>query len=143
MTPWHYWVIAGFVCLAAELFTPGFFMACLGIGCFFGGLVAFLHGGIALQSVAMVGGSALALALVRPLLARTLGARAAIATNADALVGKGGRVIEGIDPHQAKGRVLIEGEDWWATSLDQSAIAVDERVRVIQVDGSRLVVERD
>lgn len=143
MTPWHYWIIAGFVCLAVELFTPGFFVACLGIGCFVGALVAFLHGGLALQTVAMVGGSALALALVRPLLARAFGSGPAIATNADALVGKTGRVLEGIDPHQATGRVLIEGEDWWATSLDQSEIAVDERVRVIQVDGSRLVVARD
>lgn len=143
MTPWYYWLIAGFACLAVEIFTPGFFMACLGIGCFVAAGVALAHGGLALQAVALVLGSAVALALVRPLLARLLGPRAVVATNADALVGKSGRVVEGIDPHQAKGRVLVEGEDWWATSLDQSDIAVDERVRVIQVDGSRLVVERD
>lgn len=143
MAPWQYWVVAGLVSLAVEIFTPGFFMACVGIGCFFGALVALVHGGIAFQAVAMVVGAGLSLALVRPLLARALGSREAIATNTDALLGKTGRVVEVIDPHQAKGRVLVEGEDWWATSLDQSAISVDERVRVIQVDGSRLVVERD
>lgn len=143
MTPWQYWLIAGFVCLAVEVFTPGFFMACLGIGCFVGAIVAVAHGGLTLQVVAMVAGSALAVALVRPLLSRALAPREALVTNTDALIGKSGHVIENIDPHQAKGRVVVEGEDWWATSLDQSGIAVDERVRVIQVDGSRLVVEKD
>lgn len=143
MTPWQYWLIAGFVCLAVEIFTPGFFMACLGIGCFIGALVAVAGGDLTLQAVAMVAGSGLAVALVRPLLSRFIAPRAVLATNVDALIGKSGRVVEGIDPHQAKGRVVVDGEDWWATSLDQSDIGVDERVRVIQVDGSRLVVERD
>lgn len=143
MTPWQYWLIAGFACLAVEIFTPGFFMACLGVGCLLAALVAVLHGGLAIQAVAMVAGSVLALLLLRPLLARMFGPQRAIATNTDALIGKSGRVVEGIDPHQAKGRVLVEGEDWWAISLDQSDIALDERVRVVQVDGSRLVVERD
>ncbi|HEY9855419.1 MAG TPA: NfeD family protein [Stenomitos sp.] len=143
MLPWHYWVIAGFAALVVEIFTPGFFMACLGIGCFLGGLVALLHGALVVQALTFVAGSALSLAVVRPLLARSLATSEAIATNADALVGKSGRVVERIDPHQSQGRVLVEGEDWWATSLDQLDINVDERVRVIQVDGSRLVVERD
>lgn len=143
MVVWHYWVIAGFAALVAEIFTPGFFVACLGIGCFLAGLVALVHGPLVLQALTFVAGSGLSLALVRPLLARMLESSEVIATNADALVGKSGRVVEPIDPHQAKGRVLVEGEDWWATSLDPAGIATDERVRVIQVDGSRLVVERE
>lgn len=143
MEPWQVWAIAGFLALVVEIFTPGFFMACLGIGCFVGAGAAFAHGPLVLQTLAFVVTSGLALALVRPLLARTIAPRELVATNADALVGKSGRVVEGIDPDQSTGRVLVEGEDWWATSLDQAGISVDERVRVIQVDGSRLVVERD
>lgn len=143
MVPWQYWVIAGFVTLVAEIFTPGFFMACLGIGAFLGGAVAFLHGGLMLQVVTFLVGSGLSLALVRPLLERSLAPKEELATNVEALIGKSGRVVESIDPHHAAGRVLVEGEDWWATSLDQSDIPAEERVRVVRVDGSRLVVERD
>lgn len=139
---WQYWVIAGFAALVVEIVTTGFFMACLGIGAFLAGLFALWHAPIAAQALSFAVGSGLSLLLVRPLLARSLASRGA-ATNVDALVGKSGRVVESIDPLQDRGRVLVDGEDWWATSLDRSDIAVDERVRIIQVDGSRLVVERD
>ena len=41
MEIYHYWIIAGIILLIIEIFTPGFLMACLGLGALFAGLAAW------------------------------------------------------------------------------------------------------
>ena len=61
--------------------------------------------------------------------------------HADRLVEKSGRVIERLAP---TGRVRVAGESWLASVGDDDApIDVGGRVRVVAVEGLRLLVRRD
>jgi membrane protein implicated in regulation of membrane protease activity len=61
----------------------------------------------------------------------------------EALVGRIGVVSEAIEPGTGRGRVLVEGEDWRGTSLDERVLPAGTKVSVIQVDGTQLVVEKE
>lgn len=63
-----------------------------------------------------------------------------VKTNVDALVGKTAIVSERIDPDTNKGRVIIEGENWRGQSADEAFIEVGEKVTVVRVEGTKLVV---
>jgi len=55
------------------------------------------------------------------------------------LVGAVGKVVEDLDP---EGMVRVRGELWKATAAGSDVIRVGERVRVVEVRGLTLVVER-
>ena len=62
-----------------------------------------------------------------------------IKTNVDSIVGQEGVVIERIETN-GKGRVKLRLNDWAAIAHD--TIEVDERVRVLDVEGATLIVEK-
>lgn len=55
------------------------------------------------------------------------------------LVGQVGKVVEELDP---EGVVKLHGELWKAESRDGSRIQVGDRIRVVEVRGLTLIVER-
>jgi membrane protein implicated in regulation of membrane protease activity len=54
-----------------------------------------------------------------------------------------GIVSERIDPATGKGRVLVEGEDWRAASLMDTALEPGTRVMVVRVEGATLYVDKE
>jgi membrane protein implicated in regulation of membrane protease activity len=61
---------------------------------------------------------------------------------ANRLIGVTGSVTEAIPPNPGEaGMVRIGGEDWRADAADDLALPVGLRVRVLEVRGTRLVVE--
>lgn len=142
MEVWHIWVIAAIVLLIAEIFTPGFLLACFGVGCLASGLVSFLGMGFEIQ-IATFCASALAVFFgIRPFLLKYFYSSAdKIETNVDALIGKTGLVSERIDPRTNKGRVIIGGEDWRGVSIDETVIEVGEKITVVRVEGTKLFVK--
>lgn len=65
-----------------------------------------------------------------------------IKTNVDALISREGIVSEKIDPAQNQGRVIIDGEDWRGISIDNAVIEKGEKITVVKVDGTRLLVQK-
>ena len=63
-------------------------------------------------------------------------------TNADSVIGQVGVVLQAIDNDLATGRVKVNGLDWSARSSNADAIAENTRVRVLAIDGVKLIVER-
>ena len=59
---------------------------------------------------------------------------------ANRMVGPRGRVTEDVDASSGSGRVRVETEDWRATT-DGDGIGVGASVRVVEIRGTRLVVE--
>jgi membrane protein implicated in regulation of membrane protease activity len=55
-------------------------------------------------------------------------------------MGQVARVVEEVDPATGEGRVRMETETWRATT-DGGPIPVGANVRVLEVRGTRLVVE--
>jgi len=62
-------------------------------------------------------------------------------TNADALIGREGRVSEDINPVSGKGRVAIDGDDWKAVSADGAPIAKGTIVEVVGRDSVIITVK--
>lgn len=144
LEPWHAWIIAGVVLLIVEVVTPGFVVACFGIGCLAAGLVSPLGVGLSWEIAVFCAASLVLLVTLRPLVARHLAPKGGdLKTNVDALIGKRGVVTEAIEPVRDVGRVVVGGEDWRASSEADQAIAVDVQVTVVRVEGARVVVRPD
>ena len=77
---------------------------------------------------------------VRPLLKRLFHTDSEkVATNASALIGRRGKVCVVID--EDGGRVMIDGVDWKAVSLDGQSIAEGAQVEVVAIDSVILTVK--
>lgn len=146
MEDWLIWFLSAIVLVVAEMFTSGFWLACLAVGCVAAGLVGLVpFAGLTLQTMAFAATSLASMIGLRPAMLRRfqLGPGAGVRTGVDALLGKTGMVLERIDPVSRQGRVKVEGEDWRGASVDDTPIEAGARVTVIQVDGTTLVVEKE
>ena len=81
------------------------------------------------------------LLLLRPLLKRYLN-KNTVKTNVDALAGRRALVIERIDNLQATGRIMLDGADWTARSVDGSVIEEQSEVVIRSVQGVKALVEK-
>jgi len=139
---WHIWVIAAIVLFIAEIFTPGFLLACFGVACLATGLVSFLDLGVKVQIITFSISTLVVFFGIRPFVLKYFySSTGELKTNVDALVGKTGLVSERIDPSTDKGRVTIGGEDWRGLSIDESVIEAGEKIIVVRVDGTKLFVK--
>ncbi len=84
--------------------------------------------------------SCLALLASRPLAVRMLRGRR-VKTNADATVGMQGVVTEAVDNLHGTGRALVQGLSWSARSEDGEPIPEGAAVRVLRIDGVKLIVQ--
>lgn len=145
MSDWQIWIIAAALLLVAEMFTTGFWLACVAIGALVAAGVALLPVGLVPQVIAFAGATVASLLGLRPALAhRFLHPLGSVRTNVDALLGKSGIVTVAFDPVTGLGRVSVEGEDWRSALVEgERALPPGSRVVVVQVDGSTVVVERE
>lgn len=135
-------MVAAVIFFILEMFTPSFFMACIGIGCVAGSVSALLGGGTIAQLLFFSLATLAAFLGVRPLAKRYLYRKKEdVRTNVDSLVGRTARVSERIDPATGQGRVLVDGDDWKAASEGGIAIEKGEQVEIVKVDSVTLVVK--
>lgn len=137
------WLVAVLALALGEIVVPGtFFMISFALGAAVASVVAFLGGAIPVQWVCFVAGSGVALALLIPVgrrLNRPTGAPGVGATRWEGRVGVVlGPIPDG--PH-ATGLVRVEREEWRAESADGRPIEAGVTVRVLRVDGTRLIVD--
>lgn len=86
--------------------------------------------------------SVLSLFFLRPRLVKWLhGRRRERPSNADALMGRVGRVSEAIE-QGGYGRVAIDGDDWKAVSADGSYVPLGQNVRVVGRESIIITVEK-
>ena len=83
-----------------------------------------------------------ALALTRPLVAKLL-RRDETPTNADRVLNNVGRVTERIDNALPSGAVYIDGKTWTARSADGEVIEPDAAVRILRMEGVKLIVQKE
>ncbi len=144
MHQWQAWLVAALLLSVAEMVAPGFWLLSVAAGCLVAGVVSLVAPGVLVPVVSFAAGTLLSLVGVRPFLLTYLHPRSsAIKTNVDALAGKVGIVSERIDPGTGKGRVLVEGEDWRAASLMDTALEPGTRVMVVRVEGATLYVDKE
>ncbi len=137
---WQVWAVVAIVCLILELSSGDFFIICFSIGAVFALISAVLGLSIYWQIFIFALFTLLSVLFVRPVALRYLHKNDPNKlSNADALMGRTGRVTEEIKAG-ASGYVQIDGDLWKAVS--NSDIAVGTTVRVIGRESTILTVKQ-
>ncbi|MBO7199277.1 MAG: NfeD family protein [Alistipes sp.] len=143
MDIWIYWVIAALLLFIVELFTSGFAVICLAIGALGGAVAALLEWSLEYQFLAFAIVSLIALIAVRPVLKRLLFNKGEkVQTNVDAIIGKRGVVCVDVEQDDDNGRVMIDGLDWRAKSVDNEPLPKGTKVEVVDRDSVILTVKK-
>jgi membrane protein implicated in regulation of membrane protease activity len=138
---WENWVYLGIILFILEVFTPGFVVACMGIGALLAAPFAYFEASISIQLLAFSLGTLLSFLLIRPYALKYLySSKEDIKTNAESIIGRVGKVKETINKDLNKGRVTIDGDNWRAVSETGEIIAKDEHVEVVKIDSTILIV---
>jgi membrane protein implicated in regulation of membrane protease activity len=137
---WHIWVIIAVLLFIAEIKVPNFIFGTIAVGCLFAGIVSAFDFGIKIQFIGFIIGTLIAFFRIRPFTLKYL-YKKTVETNMDALVGKIGRVIETINNAKNEGRIALRGDDWKAETENNEIVNVGEKVEVLQVDSTILIVK--
>ena len=136
---WQIWAVVAVLCLILELSSGDFFIICFSIGAVAAVIGAASGLSIYWQVGLFAAFTLLALFTVRPLALHWLHKNEPNKpTNADALIGRTGRVTEAITKG-GNGYVQIDGDLWKAVS--QTDIHVGTTVRVIGRESTIITVE--
>ena len=136
---WQVWGIIAVLCLILELSSGDFFIICFSIGAVFAIISAVVGLNIYWQIFIFAIFSLLSVLFVRPVALRWLHKNEPNrASNADALIGRTGKVTEAIHVNDP-GYVQIDGDLWKAVSDD--TIEEGATVRVIDRESTIVTVE--
>ena len=140
---WQLWAAVALICLILELTAGDFFIICFAIGAVPAAIVAAIGAGTYYQIVVFAVVTLVSLFYVRPFAKRYLhkGEDNRV-SNADALLGRKGRVVETIRAG-GFGRVQIDGDVWKAVSRGDADILQDTVVTVIDRASTIITVEAE
>ena len=137
---WQIWGIIAVLCLILELSSGDFFIICFSIGAVFSIIGAAIGLSIYWQIFIFAVFSLLSVLFVRPVALRWLHKNEPNrASNADALLGRTGKVTEAI-PADGNGYVQIDG-DLWKAVTSGADIPVGTTVRVVGRESTIVSVE--
>lgn len=135
-----FWLVAGLVLAAAEMFVGELTLLMLGGSALITAGVAFAADtGLVVDAVVFAISAVVLLLGVRPVLLRRFGTPPPTPTNVDALTGKTALVLEPVGEHS--GRVKLGGEVWTARPFDPGEKYPEgTTVYVMKIDGATAVV---
>lgn len=135
------WIIAGLLMMGIELLAPGLFFIWLGLAALATGITVAVFGLGWMPAALVFAGLAVASVFGGRALMRARGSEPETAAHLNALsrnlIGQTFRLDEAI--RDGKGRIRIGDTVWQAKGEDAAA---GDKVRVVRLDGSSLVVER-
>lgn len=135
------WIAVSVGAAVIELITP---TALVSIWFSVGGVISIILAALQmplwLQIAAFIIVSIVSMMVVRPIASRYLRGNT-IPTNSDRCIGEIGIVTKKIS-EDAWGEVKVNGALWSAVSLDHDTIDVHEEVKVIAIEGAKLLVHK-
>lgn len=135
---WMIWIAISILCLIIEINSGDFFVCCFAIGAVGGMIGALCNAPLWVQILVWAVVSLLSLLFIRPSLLKKFHESGENRTsNADALIGRTGVVIEDI-PAEGHGYVKIDGDEWRAVA--STPISKGTRVTVIERNSTVLTV---
>ena len=139
MAYWLLWLVAGILIIVAEIFTPGFVLACFSFGCFAAAITAALDFSVTVQLIVFSATTFAVFLSIRPVVFkfRTRHDRE-VRTNLDRLVGLPAIALEEISDWH--GEVKLDGEVWASRSENGQVFPAGSKVRVLRVEGNKLIV---
>ena len=138
---WLIWLIAAGIFFVAEIITVGFFIFWLGVGSLLAMLVSFVTDSVIIQVAVFAVSSSILLFFTKPL-AKRLSKSDNTATNSFSLINKKGIVTIDINSLEGTGQVKVNGEIWSAKTENNMVIPKDAQIKVLKIDGVKLVVEQ-
>ncbi|MDO4511670.1 MAG: NfeD family protein [Bacteroidales bacterium] len=139
---WLLWTLVGVIFLILELTSGDFFFMSFTLGAVAAVVMALCGPGFIPQLIAWMIISLASLLVVRPFALRYLHrGEKNMKTNADALIGREGKVIEAITAGES-GYVKVDGDTWRAVSRGTEEIAEGETVKIVARKSLIVTVER-
>ena len=135
------WTLLAIVLAVLEVPAPAFVFAPLAVAAVAAALAAFLGAGIEGQLLVFTVTAAVVLAIAHRSGRRWLARGPSLPMNADALPGARALVASAINNSRDEGSVMLDGMEWTARSARGTSIPADTRVRVVRVEGVKLIVE--
>jgi membrane protein implicated in regulation of membrane protease activity len=137
------WLIITVALSVAEIFTMGLVTIWFAAGAAVAFVLALIGAPLTVQIAAFLVVSIVILVLVRPIATKHFNNRLK-KTNIDAYVGRKLIAKTDIDNLHGAGKVDMDGSTWIAvSSMDNIIIRAGETVKVVQVQGAKLIVERE
>ena len=136
------WIAAIIIFGVAEAATAGLTSIWFVLGGVAGLIAAVCGGPVWLQVGLFFAVSIAALAFTRPLVVKLM-KKDIKPTNADRVLNNVGRVTERIDNALPSGAVYIDGKTWTARSADGTVIEPDAAVRILRMEGVKLIVQKE
>ena len=136
----YFWTALTMIFVVIEFATVQLVTIWFALGSIAALFVCSLRAPLYVQIIVFLAASTLFLLLTRPLTTR-LTQKNYSPTNADRCIGKIATVMEAIDNVNGKGSVKIDGNVWSARSEDGEPITSGQRVRVLKIDGVKLIVK--
>lgn len=140
LSPVIVWAVLAALFIIGELLTAGFFLFWFGLAAAVSCFLAMLGVGGGWQIAVFVVISAVLGAMSRRFADRVT-KEPPVKVASDRALGKKGLVIERIDTLRDTGEVLVEKEKWRADSKGDANIEKDAVIKVVGIEGTRLIVE--
>jgi membrane protein implicated in regulation of membrane protease activity len=137
---WWIWMAIAALFVVGEIFTAGFFLLWFGIGALVAGIFALIGLGPGWQLGAFVVVSGV-LFVVSRRFADKFSKKQPPGIGADRFIGLQGLVLGEIDNVKNTGKVRLGKEEWRADSANNDVIPAGQRVEVVRLDGTHLVVK--
>lgn len=138
---WAMWLILCGIFLITEIFTVSFFFLWPGIGAFIALIACLLGCNFNVQVFIFALSSILLIIFTKPLVKKLFKTNN-VSMNNKSIIGKNGTVLKTIDNLTSSGQVKIGGEIWTAKSLNNDIIEVGSTVKVDEISGVKLIVEK-
>ena len=133
------WLLAFLLFLGIELVTVNLVSIWFAIGAFVSMILAYFTDNFYIQMIVFIVVSVVIL-LITKLLAKKLKKTSFVPTNSDMVIGKIGEVTKEITSDNY-GEVKVFGNYW--TACSKKKISVGEKVKVINIEGVKLIVEKE
>ncbi len=137
----YLWLIVAVILAVVEGASLNLTTIWFALGALAAWLVTFLNFSWGFQIGVFVIVSGILLIFTKPLVKKYLKI-GSVKTNAEEVIGKDAIVTEEIDNINAKGKVKVKGQIWTARSDNNQIIKIDSIVKVLRIEGVKLIVEK-
>lgn len=137
----YIWIAVAVVMALVEASTVQLVSVWFVIGALVAAVVAVFTDSVLIQSVVFVSVSLAALLITRPLVKKLKNSSHRISTNVDRLIGETGVMLADLEDIQAVGQAKVMGKVWSVKS-DSLPLLKGDAVRVLAVEGVKLIVEK-
>lgn len=139
---WILWFFIAIVFAVIEILNVSFFMIWFGVGSLFSMVISLFTTNLIIQFLTFFIVSIILLFMTRKLTSK-FSKGEVTHTNINAVIGKIGIVTKDIIQFDKPGLVKVSGEIWSAIAVDRNPILKNETIKVIKVEGVKLIVQKE